>query len=148
MSTFQTRAGGLVFVAYSTNGGSTWLRLAGRILAAEGLSVEAIKQEHTSGEYQSGDKFNPKITLGSFANYDVMRNFAVGANRTAVRWAFQYPDGRWTTSEDLFPIVTPMGKSKRSEGDNGYIIELHGEATTMLNYTAGQLSTSAAPTSV
>lgn len=136
-----TRPGGLLFVAYSSDG-TTWLKVDGTPTNPQNLSPTPIKNTLTNGEYQSGQSLNPSVEFFDWTDYSALETLAVGASRDSRYWAFQYESGYWKTSSLAYPMVNPMMKANRGDGDNTWKLEIKLDVSIALTYTAGTLTTS------
>jgi len=134
-----TEAGGLLAVLISADG-STWKKIVGRPITADGLGSEAIKQEHTTGSYQSGQSIKPKVTFSDYTNYAAVEALCLGATRDARFIAFQYPTHYRKSNSAHFLMINEVPKSKRSEGDNLWQIEVEGDDTIALTRVSGTLA--------
>lgn len=118
------RTGGLEAVHHSADDtAGSYTELPGDVTRADSLPAEAITQEHTSGDYQSGDTHAPTIYFNDHDGYSTMRNLAVGANRAKTYFILEFKDGTLLkTKVPVYPKVTLQPKPQRSEGDSEWAL--------------------------
>lgn len=126
--------GGVKAVHESDDGTvGSWTQITGDVTRVDGLEVEPINQEHTAGDYQSGDSHNPTFYFNDDTDYSSTRADAVGANRTKKFYAIEFFDGRiLKTKVAVYPKVMQVPKAQRSEGDSEWGLSWNHQADEML----------------
>lgn len=132
------RTGGLAEVHHSPDGvAGNWTKIAGDVTRADSLPAEAITQEHTSGDYQSGDTHAPTIYFNDHTDYDTLRGKAVGANRAKTYFALVFKDGTiLKTKQPVYPKCVLVPKAQRSEGDSEWSLSWNESDDEMLEKIA------------
>lgn len=114
------RPGGVKAVHHS-NVGTTgnWTLIAGDVTRVDGLPPEAINQEHTSGDYQSGETTSPTFYFNDHDDYSTLK----GLNRTRTFFAIEFYDGTiLKTKQAVYPKCWLVPKAQRSEGDSEWAV--------------------------
>lgn len=126
--------GGVKAVHYSNDGTTgSWTQISGDVTRVDGLEVEPINQEHTAGDYQSGDSHNPTFYFNDDSDYSTVRGFAVGASRAKKYIAIEFFDGRiLKTKVGVYLKVMQVPKAQRSEGDSEWGLSYNHQADEML----------------
>lgn len=129
----STNAGGVKAVHHSNDGETdSWTEIEGDVTRVDGLEPEPINQEHTSGDYQSGDTSAPTFYFNDHADYDTLRDKAVGSNRERTYFAIEFFDGRiLKTKQAPYPKCWLVPKPQRSEGDSEWALSWNESADEM-----------------
>lgn len=132
------RTGGLEKVHYSADDtAGSYTAIAGEITRADSLPTEAITQEHTSGDYQSGDTHSPTIYFNDHTDFETIRGMAVGANRAKTYFILEMKDGTLLkVSEPVYPKAWLEPKPSRSDGDSEWALGWNESADVMLEKIA------------
>lgn len=130
----EFRTGGLETVYHSPDDtAGSYTAIAGEITRADALPIEAITQETTSGDYQSGDTSAPTIYFNDHDDYSTLRNLAVGANRARTYFILEFKDGTLLkVSEAVYPKCWLEPKPVRADGDSEWALSWNESADTML----------------
>lgn len=132
------RTGGLVAVHHSADDSAgSYNELPGEVTRADNLPAEAVTQEHTSGDYQSGDTHAPEIFFNDHDGYTTMRNLAVGSNRAKTYFILEFKDGTLLkTKTPVYPKARLVPKPQRSEGDSEWALSWNESDDEMLTKIA------------
>ncbi|MEP0004585.1 MAG: hypothetical protein ABJ387_03470 [Balneola sp.] len=111
----EYQQGGVVEVHRSTTGAvDSWTRVNGDVTRVENLPVTPIEQEHTAGNYQTGETGNPTIYLNDHQDKATLK----GLRRTRTYFALVFEDGTIRrTPKPVFPKSWDVPKAKVDEGD-------------------------------
>lgn len=132
----ETRPGGVKAVHYSADD-AAYTQIAGDVTTVDGLPPEAISQEHTAGDYQSGETSSATINFNDHTDYDTLRGLAVGAGREKQYVAFEFYDGTiLKTSVPVYIKCWLVPKGVRSDGDSEWALSWNHSADTMLEKVA------------
>lgn len=112
----EFRKGGVKAVHHSSNGTTgNWTAIAGDVTRAEGLPPTSIDQEHTSGNYQSGENSTPTFYFVDHDDYSTLK----ALNRTRTFFAIEFFDGTiLKTKIAVYPKANLAPKPTRGEGDS------------------------------
>ncbi len=134
----EYRTGGVEEIHYSDDGTvDSWTQASGTITRAENLPPTSIEQEHTTGNYQSGENGAPTIYLNDFEDYATVK----ALNRVKKYVALVFKDGViLKTTDPVFMKALLVPKAKRNEGDAEWSISWNEDGDTAFTKIAALTS--------